>query len=373
MILKELKIKNFRNYKDVSINFSPKINIIYGDNAQGKTNLLESIFVLGITKSHRSFIDNNLIKKGEKKAYIKGIVEIDSINTKLEIIIENKNKQLKIDDKEMKKISDYISKMNIIIFYPEDLGLIKGSPLIRRKFVNLELSQLNSKYFITLSEYNHLLRIRNECLKKRKKNIYVDDAYFNIITNYMIDKVNLLYNFRQKFINELNEVCTDIYKKLTNIDNFFIKYKPSIYIENKNKNINFIELIRKKYCDILQNEIKLGATLIGPHRDDIEFYIGEQNLKIYGSQGQQRLAVLTVKLVEIEIFKKYTKTEPILLLDDVFSELDDKKKNKVLQYINNNIQTIITTTDLKNIDEQILNEALILKIEDGNISYKKEV
>lgn len=372
MILKDLTVINFRNYKNTSLKFSPKINIIYGDNAQGKTNLLESIYVLGLTKSHRSFIDNNLIRSGEKKALIKGNIENDDINTKLEIVIENKNKLLKIDDDEIRKISDYISRMNIIIFYPEDLELIKGSPAIRRRYINLELSQINPRYLLTLNEYNRLLKIRNECLKKMQKNIYVDENYFNVITDYIIDKAILISLFRKKFIDELNEISGDIYKKIANIDNFYIKYKPLISIENDDIN-KLKEILKRKFNNVLPNEIKFGSTLLGPHRDDFEFYIDSQNIKNYGSQGQQRLAVLSVKLSEIEIFKKNTKTEPILLLDDVFSELDYKKKNSLLQYINNKTQTIITTTDLKNINQEIINEALTIKIENGNIYSEEEV
>jgi DNA replication and repair protein RecF len=372
MILKELSIINFRNYKNISINLSPKINIIYGNNAQGKTNLLESIYVLGITKSHRSFIDNNLIKSGEKKSKIKGIVKIENLNTTLEVNIENKNKQLKIDNNDIKKVSDYISKMNIIIFYPEDLELIKGSPAIRRRYINLELAQLYPNYLILISEYNKLLKIRNEYLKKMQKNISVDNNYFCILTNYLIEKAVNIYIYRKKFIDQINFNATKIFKNISELDNFYIKYKPNIDFDKYEKDY-LKKILDEKIKKAYQNEIKIGSTLFGPHKDDFEFYIDNFNLKNYGSQGQQRVAILSLKLSEIEIFKNERNTEPILLLDDVFSELDDIKKNNLLLHINDNIQTIITTTDLKNIDAEIIKQSKIINIDNGMIVNKEEV
>lgn len=372
MILKDITITNFRNYKNISIDFSPKINIIYGNNAQGKTNLLESIYVLGITKSHRSLIDNSLIMNGEKTSKIKGNIEIDNICTKLEINIEQKKKLLKIDNNEIKKVSDYISKMNIIIFYPEDLELIKGAPSIRRRYINLELAQLYNNYLLVLNEYNKLLKIRNEYLKKIQKKILVDMSYFNILTNYLIEKSVIIYRMRKKFVDKINLECGKIYKDITGIENFYIKYKTSIEFENFDKEY-LKEKIEEKVLSIYPIEIRLGTTLFGPHRDDFEFYNGEFNLRNYGSQGQQRVAILSLKLSEISIFKNHKNTEPLLLLDDVFSELDDIKKNNLLKYINKNIQTIITTTDLKNIDKSILDQSKIINIENGFIVNKKEV
>ena len=372
MILKEISVVNFRNYENLKIDFSPKINIICGDNAQGKTNLLESIYVLGITKSHRSLIDNNLIKNGERSSKIKGVIEKDNINTNFEVYIENKNKQLKIDNSDIKKVNDYISNMNIIIFYPEDLELIKGSPSIRRRYINLELSQINNSYLILINEYNRLLKIRNEYLKKFQKTAPIDNNYFNILTNYLIDKAVIIYRMRKKFIDKINIECGKIYQDITGLSGFNIRYKTSIDFDSFEKD-NIKEKIKEKISNIYQNEIRLGTTLIGPHRDDFEFYIDDNNLRNYGSQGQQRVAILALKLSEINIFQQYKNTEPILLLDDVFSELDFNKRNNLLKYINNNIQTIITTTDLKNIDQRILDQSKIINIENGFIVNKKEV
>ena len=371
MILKELKIANFRNYKSLNIKFSDRINIIYGNNAQGKTNILESIYVLGITKSHRSFIDDDLIMNGENTSKILGNIEKNGINSLFEINLNKTKKKYKIDNDDIKKTSDYISNMNIIIFYPEDLEIIKGSPGIRRKFLNLELSQLYNNYYRVLNDYNKLLKIRNDYLKKMNKNIKIDENYFAIITEYLIDKAVFIYRARNKFINKLNSYASNIYFEIMHLEGFNLKYKTSLDFKDYSE-IEIKECLKAKFESDKQLEIRLGNTLYGPHRDDFEFYLGENNLRCYGSQGQQRLAVIAIKLAEIEIFKNYSKTSPILLLDDVFSELDDEKKNNLLKYINDDIQTIITTTDLENINDSIIRCSKLFKIEAGKVVEEKE-
>ena len=372
MILKKIELINFRNYKHLRTRFYKGINIIYGDNAQGKTNLLESIYVLGITKSHRSFIDNSLIRNNEKRAIINGSINKGSLDIDLSVTIENNNKILKIDNSYIKKVSDYISNMNIIIFYPDDLDLLKGSPQGRRKYFNLELSQLYSNYFIILNDYNKLLKMRNEYLKKANINQNIDMNYFEILTNYLIDKAIILMKMRFKYIEKVNAYCEKIYQDIMGLNGFNLRYVPSLNIDLKDddKAKNYL---RKFYQDHLNYDIKMCSTNFGPHKDDFEFLLGESNLKSYGSQGQQRLAILCLKLSEIEIFKKYKESTPILLLDDVFSELSDDKKNNLLKYISKNIQTIITTTDLNNLDEKLIKKAKLFQVLDGKLIKIKEV
>ena len=370
MYLKKLKLHNFRNYDNIQLNLYKGINIIYGNNAQGKTNLLESIYVLGFTKSHRNFIDNSLIKQNQEYLTIEGIYK-DKFENKLNIYIDNKNKVLKYNGEVIKKVSDYLSLLNIIIFTPDDLEIIKGSPINRRKYLNLELSQLYSNYYVLINEYNKILKVRNEYLKKIYKKESIDKNYLNILTNYLIDKFIMIYKMRKKYINRINEYVEKIYKDITNLSNFSIKYVPNIEININDKNLK--EILVKEYENKLNYDIKLCSTSIGPHKDDIEFYLDDKNLKYYGSQGQQRLAILSFKLAEIEIFKKYKETTPILLLDDIFSELDDKKKNNLLKYISKNIQTIITTTDLNNLDNKLIKKSKLFNINDGSIVKIKEV
>jgi len=371
MYIQSLKLKNFRNYESLELEFNKGINIIYGKNAQGKTNLLESIYVLGITKSHRASIDNYLIKDGQINLNIKGVIRKNRFPINMEFSLSN-SKELKIDKEKIGKVSDYISKMNIIIFYPEDLEIIKGSPNIRRKFLNLELSQLYSGYYTLLNDYNRLLKMRNDYLKKIASNENYDKNYLSILNSYFIDKGIMICKMRSKFIKLLNEKSREIFKTITGLDGFHIVYNSNIDINLENK-----ELIKKEYefklDKMFKSEIKFRASLVGPHRDDFEFYLNDNNLKQYGSQGQQRIAVLSIKLAEISIFKEYTGTTPILLLDDIFSELDSKKKNNLLRYIKNSIQTIITTTDLATINKKIIDKAKLIEIEDGKIKKIKEV
>lgn len=359
MFIKKIELDNFRNYNSVTVNLHDKINIFYGENASGKTNLLECIYVLGLTKSHRSFIDNNLIKEGSDFFRLKGLLQKKDMFYQLEVN-NQKKKKIYIDNKEIKKVSDYISLMNIIIFYPEDLEIIKGSPILRRNFIDLDLSQLYSNYINILTEYNKLVKMRNERLKN---NLAISDNYLDILTDYMVDRAINIYKMRLKFINKINEFCPKIYKELTGNDNFYLTYKPCLEILDKEE---YLDIFKQNY----NREVKNGKTLFGPHLDDLEFYLDGVNLKLYGSQGQQRIAIIAVKLAEIEIFKNYKNENPILLLDDVFSELDIKKRNNLLKYINNNIQTIITTTDLNSIDKKILSEAKIFEIKSGNIIEK---
>lgn len=374
MILKNIKIQNFRNYESLNVDFFSGVNIIYGKNAQGKTNLLESIYVLGNTKSHRSFIDNNLIMTNKNISKISGVIEKDNIDTNYEILLtdntKNISKKLYIDKEEIKRVSNYISNINTIIFYPEDLEIIKGSPNEKRKFLNNELSSLYNNYYKVLFDYNYLLKRRNECLKKLNPNNLSEKIYFDKLTDHLIEKAIFLYRARTKFVEKLNIYCGKIYKKIMKMDNFHIIYKPCIEIKDFSTE-QLRNQLKEELYNSLEKEKIIGSTLIGPHRDDLEFMLGENDVKFYCSQGQTRAAVIALKLAEIEIFKKQCKTSPILLLDDVFSELDVFKNNNLLKYIDNNIQTIITTTDLKHINDDIIKNSRIFEIKNGKIQQKR--
>lgn len=373
MYLKKLYLLHFRNYDNLLLTLHNGINIIYGENAQGKTNLLESIYVLAMTKSHRSFIDNNLIQNGSSYSQIKGQLHQDDIDNTYEVIIENKKKSIKINDNTIKSVSDYISNINIIIFYPDDLDLIKSSPLIRRRFINSELGQLDGKYLNILSDYNKILKMRNDYIKLINQGESYDENYFNIITDYYIDKSIKLYQERYNFINLLNEQVEKIFKNISGLSNFHILYKNSFDFDSYDDADKMRIQMKNKIKNSYATEIRLKSTLFGPHKDDLEFYIDTKEVKNYGSQGQQRMAVLAIKLSEIEIFKNKTGNYPILLLDDVFSELDYMKKNNLLSYIRDNVQTIITTTELDNISPEIKRHAKLIEINSGKIKNIKEV
>ena len=369
MYLKNVSIRNFRNYEKVDLEFSKNVNIFIGNNAQGKTNLLESIYVLAITKSHRNHIDNNLIKENQLFTKIKGKVEKANTTNEFELILNSKGKAVKINNNPIKKISEYISNFTVIIFCPDDLDLVKGSPSIRRKFMNIEIAQINKKYLRVLSEYNNLLKTRNEYLKQIDKT-NIDKVYFEVLTDQLIEKGVRLYLYRNEFIKKVDVESNKINEELSKNTTLQIVYKPNIEIEKYDSEL-IKQKMKKKFIENASREIFQKTTLYGPHRDDFEIYIDKKNIKNYGSQGQQRLAILSMKFSEINIFIKETKEKPILLLDDIFSELDENKKNNIIKYIDRNIQTFITTTDLENIDKKILKKAKIYEIIDANIKTFK--
>lgn len=370
MRLSKLELINFRNYKKIKINLNKNINIFIGNNGQGKTNILEAIYILAITKSHRYGDQINLIRKEMELAKIKGILKKDRIISDLEINISKNSKKISINSSEIKKLSDYITNMNVIMFTPDDLDIIKGSPQIRRNLLNIEISQLDKNYVKYLNEYNKILKMRNEYLKTLYINNIGDKRYLDIITDNLIDRAIYIYKKRFEFIEKLNNNLESIYYNITGYKDLKIIYNSleldkydEEYIKNK---------LKSKFESNYKKELAIGSTLYGPHRDDLLFKIGDDDVRIFSSQGGQRLAVVALKLAEIPIFKEITGYYPILLLDDIFSEIDGKKRNKLIKYINNDFQTIITTTDLKNVNKKLIENAKIFEVFSGNIRERDE-
>jgi len=366
MQIKKLYLKNYRNYINLDINFDSRLNIIIGDNAQGKTNIIEAIYLLAITKSFLTNNYKNLINYDNDISKIKGNVFINDKNNILEIIISNDFKKVKFNKKEVSKLSDYISKFNVLVFSPNDLKLIKDIPNIRRRFLDIELSQLDNMYLKKINEFNILLKNRNEYLKYIKNTNNLNNKYLDIINLKYASLCVDIYMIRKKFIDDINKYIKTIYKNISNYDGLYIKY-----VSNVSNKEDDSEKIKEEFLDkinkIKEKEINYGSSILGIKRDDFVFYLGEKNLINYGSQGQQKLAVLALKLAEIEIFNLKRGDSPILLLDDLFSELDIKKRNNVIKYISDDIQTIITTTDLNKINKKLINKAKIFKITNGKM------
>jgi len=369
VFLQQLKLTNFRNYEKINIKLNNNINIFYGNNAQGKTNILESIYLLALTKSHRSSSDNELIMSNKSSYSVEGVINRNKIKTKLLIKYSEKNKEYFIDNNKIIKTTNYLSNMNVIIFFPDDIEIIKGLPEVRRKYLNTELSQLYPTYYKILNEYNKLLKMRNDFLKKASNREKIDFNYLNIITEYYIDKAVFIYRARKKFLEKLTLISSPIYEDISKNSEFSLKYLTKPCIESFDSS-DLKKILKENIEKNINQEIKLGMSLFGPHRDDFEFLLNNDNLKKYGSQGQQKLSVLVLKLSEIQIFENKIGEKPILLLDDVFSEFDKHKKNNILKYIDKNIQTIITTTDLNNIKKNIVNESKVFYIDKGNIIEK---
>lgn len=370
MIIKSIKLTNFRNYVHLNLKFNDKMNIFIGKNAQGKTNILESICVLALTKTYKNGVEPNLITFNKKKALIKGKIRDDKLIKDLEISIEEGKKNYKINNNEIRKLSEYISNLNIIVFTPEDLEIIKGSPSVRRNLINMELSQISHKYLNTYNEYNKILKVRNEYLKLLLTSSVADKKYLDVVTEKLIEKAIIIYNERKKYIDFINLNINSIYKKITKEEGLCIIYEPNVEI-NDFSSENIYKVLKDKFDREYKKELNYGMTLYGPHRDDFIFSLNGKNLKYFGSQGQQKVSILSFKLSEIEIFENYRKTKPILLLDDIFSELDIAKRNKLLEYVNKDIQSIITTTDLKSIKSKYTNDAYIYEIENGIIERRQ--
>ena len=369
MILRKLKLVNFRNYRTFNINFQKNINIIIGDNAQGKTNILESIYTLALTKSYRTANDSNLVRLDQEKFIISGETKDNKIFKKLSLEFYKGNKVVKINDNVVNKISDYIGNLYVILSSPDDLQMIKGSPADRRNFLNIEISQLSSNYIKKYNEFNKILKMRNDYLKLLFTNSLCDYNYLDILTNNLIDREIDIYIESNYFINKINDSITDIYRNITGIKNHKILYETNIEFNNYEPS-EMKKILLDKYKKNQKREISMGMTLYGPHRDDFTFLIDNNDIKIFGSQGQQKLAFIALKFSEIPIFEEKTNTKPIILLDDIYSELDKTKKNKLIQNIDNDYQVIITSNDTKDISKKILKDANIFKIQDGKIVEK---
>ncbi len=368
MRIKRLSLTQFRNYKRLQLDFSESLNIIIGENAVGKTNILEAIEVLALTKSHRTN-DKNLILENKSLARIKGVVVVDKIVRNLEIELQEDSKKIKINSTAIAKLSDYIASLNVIVFSPDDIEIIKGSPSIRRNLLNVELSQISKQYLVVYNQFNKLLKTRNEYLKILYTNHLADQDYFQILTEKMIEKEILIYTMRKQYIDKINESIAPIFQDIHSDFSLQIHYEPSVVFSSYEEDVMKEEL-KKVYQKNQQKEQSYGMTLYGPHRDDFSMYLDEKNLKIYGSQGQQKAAILAYKLACIPIFLEKTGTKPVLLLDDVFSELDVKKQNKLLKYIGKDIQSILTTTDVKQIRKSLLEQATIFQVASGTVERK---
>ncbi len=358
-----LKLYNFRNYETLSLDFSKKQNIIIGENGSGKTNIVEAIYVLAITKSFRGSRDIVLIKNGTSEMSIEGTVR-DKINHNYKINLSDNGKIVKIDKNRIAKLSHYISKINVVLFTPEDTNVIKDSPMARRNLVNIEITQLENGYLHLLNEYNKILKQRNAFLKLMYVNKLASPDYLWILTEKMIDVGIQISKYRQNFIDNINKYYDNINFEITRKRGLKVLYTSTF--KNKTKS----ELMAK-YRQYLDKDIIIGKTNIGIHHDDFVFSLNGNALKDYGSEGEQKNAIVCFKLAEIELFIKDKGIYPILILDDLFSCLDAKKINNILKKLNKNLQIFITTTDLKNINTKILNNCTVFNIKKEKV-VKKE-
>ena len=357
MKIKQLKLKNYRNYDYAELEFDDATNIFYGDNAQGKTNILESIYLCGTTKSHRGTKDRDLIKFDEEESHIEAVVEKNNVTFKIDIHLKkNSPKGIAINKVPIRKASELFGIINIVFFSPEDLNIIKNGPSERRKFIDLELAQLDKVYLSDLSNYNRVVNQRNHLLKDvydRNELIQNLDVWDLQLIHYG----NKIINRRNIFISQINDIIGKVHEKLTGgKEHLCIFYEPS------NGSMSLEQSILKNR----ERDIRMKSTSVGPHRDDICFMADNLDIRKFGSQGQQRTAALSLKLSEIELVKKVINDTPILLLDDVLSELDKNRQNYLLDSICD-VQTLITCTGLDDFINKRFSINKIIRVENGHV------
>lgn len=337
MIIKRLELADYRNYEFLDLQFDKGTNILYGDNAQGKTNILEAIYVAATTKSHKGSKDKEIINFDKEEAHIRTYLEKEDVETRVDMHLrKSKSKGIAIDGQKIKKAADLLGLCNVVFFSPEDLSIIKNGPAERRRFVDMELCQLDSFYLYNLNHYNKIVNQRNKLLKDMYTNPQLKDT-LAIWDSQLVSFGSKIIERRKLFIEQLNDIIYEIHKKLSGgKEEITISYEPDVSIEEFENKLRMSQ----------DKDVKLKMTSVGPHRDDFAFLNGNIDIRRYGSQGQQRTAALSLKLSEIELVKKISKDNPILLLDDVLSELDSNRQNYLLNSIGE-IQTIITCTGLE--------------------------
>lgn len=358
MNITKIKLENFRNYTNQEITFNNGINVIYGDNAQGKTNILEAIFLCSMGKSFRTNKDKELIKLNEDFAKINIEYEKSDRKGKIEYIISNK-KSISINGVKIKKLSELLGNINSIIFSPDDMEILKDGPQKRRKFLNMLISQLRPRYLFNLNDYNKTLEQRNNYLRQIKYENKPKNM-IDIWNEKLANHAQIIYEYRKEFVDKILKKIVDIHKNITNNSE---ELKINYISDFRNKE----EYIRK-LNEKLNKDIERGYTSTGIHKDDFEVYINEKNINLYGSQGQFRTAILSLKLSELYVIYDEIGEYPILLLDDFMSELDEKRRRKFVENITD-AQVILTGTHkliLENFDYNIYN------VKDGQVKNEEQ-
>jgi DNA replication and repair protein RecF len=363
MIVESVELQDFRNYQTLHMDFSSGTNILYGNNAQGKTNVLEAVYMGCTTKSHRAGKDKDMIRFDAEESHIKLNVRKNDVPYRIDMHLKkNKAKGIAINGMPIRKASELFGIVNVVFFSPEDLNIIKNGPAERRKFIDLELCQLDKLYVHSLTSYNRVLIQRNKLLKELQFRPEYEDT-LDIWDLQLVQYGKEVIGFRRKFITQLNELIHDIHWKLSGEkEDLRIVYDPDCSEET----------LQDKIAGSRIPDEKQKTTLHGPHRDDIGFFIGDIDIRKYGSQGQQRTAALSLKLSEIELVKKMVRDYPILLLDDVLSELDGDRQHALLSAITH-IQTLITCTGLEDFVNNRFPIDQLFRVVDGTVTKENQI
>ena len=358
MIIKSIELADYRNYEELNLQFDRGTTILYGDNAQGKTNILEAVYLAATTKSHKGSKDREIIRFGREEAHIRTYLEKEGVETRVDMHLRKAgSKGIAIDGQKIKRAADLLGLCNVVFFSPEDLGIIKNGPSERRRFVDMELCQLDSIYLNDLNNYNKIVNQRNKLLKDMylspglKETLGIWDMQLVAYGSKIIER-------RRLFVSQLNEIIYEIHKRLSGgKEELKIKYEPDTSAED----------FESKLFMNMDRDMRQKMTSVGPHRDDFVFQIGGMDARKYGSQGQQRTAALSLKLAEIELVKKITNDTPVLLLDDVLSELDSSRQQLLLAGMGD-IQTIITCTGLEEFVNNRFKINKVYRVTDGKVS-----
>ena len=343
-MIKNITLDNFRRFNKLDLKIDSNLIILIGSNAVGKTSVLEAIYLASTLKSPRARETNYLIKENEPFSKVK----IETDNKKFQIILSENKKRVSIDNIEIKRARDFVGNLHTVFFSPDDLSLVTSSPAKRRQFLDLELSLLSKKYLDCLSKSKYFLHERNEALKKG-----ASDSIINFLTDSFIEYETLLIKSRIKFINLMNEKLNDIHFEISQGEKLELKYESSIPLENT----------KEFYMKCLNKDKLLGNSSYGFHRDDFKIYLNNHEAINYSSEGQIRNIAISIKIALVMIYESYLNESPILLLDDVFSELDKSRQTNLIKFLNSRPQTFITTTSLDEIPKELLDKALILKLE----------
>ena len=367
MIVEKLNLNNFRNIQQLSVSFDRPITILYGDNGQGKTNIVESLYLLSNTTSFRTSYYKEMIKNEEDEAIVEASVLTSKRKEKYKVSLKKNGKSVSLNGIVITKLSDYIGKINAICFSPEDVSLFKDSPGIRRHFLDKELSSLFPVYIKQLIVFKNVLEQRNALLKET-----VDNTLLEVIDDKLIESSYDVYKRRKWLIDKIQEFATKIYRKITN-ENQTIKISYHTFLDELDKD-SYVNKAKLIYQSSLKKDKEKMYTNYGIHKDDFKVYLNDLEIDMFASQGQQRLISLCMKLAVVEIVSKANKQEPLIILDDAFSELDAKKKEKLLDYVLSKNQVFITCTDYKNIVYKDTHQKImLLHIEDGKILERRTI
>ncbi|MDR0899544.1 MAG: DNA replication/repair protein RecF [Lactobacillaceae bacterium] len=365
MEIKNIQLKNYRNYSVLNLDFSPHINIFVGENAQGKTNLLESIYLLSLAVSHRTNDAKRLVKWDEKISDVKASINRTTGSLLLEVLInKDGTKVAKVNNLTEKRLTNYVGNLNVVLFAPEDLDIVKGSPSVRRNFMDSEFGQMNKQYLFNLTNFRKVLKNRNAYLKEVEQ---IDLDYLDVLNFQLADLGAKVIKQRFEFVAQLTDIANNIHGSIADSETLTIKYKTLRGIDENST----VQEISDNYFDLLKKNLErdrfMKSTTTGPHHDDLIFFINDREVGIYASQGQQRTTALSLRLAEIELINRQTGQYPVLLLDDVFSELDSTRQTQLIKFIQDKVQTFITTPSLNDIEKRLIDDPKIFNVRNGEI------